>query len=509
MRVYTTNQIRESDKTTIEKYGVPSHSLMEIAGHKLFDEICKVRPEPEKVLVLLGRGNNGGDGLVIARLFILKKINTSILLTEDVEKCTPDFRKNFEILKNVSSEFPFLEILKYDPSDTELLRLEANESDLIIDALLGTGMKSDLKPPYSTLIPFINSLNLKEKIVAVDIPSGLNADTGSPLPDAVKSSLTLTIGGGKAGLYSYPAPDFTGEIRIVDIGLPVANLSDPYIEITDEKIFRSRLRRNDINFHKGSGGHIGIIAGSGDRPGAAYLSSLGALRGGAGLVTLFSEREVINGVTRLFPEVMTEETDFDNDSEEYLSELLSGIDSLIIGPGLSNENTVLNWTKKVISFWDKYLVLDAEALRLISEMKFDESRVVITPHPMELSRIINTPKEEIQKDRIGHSIRCAQLLNTVVVLKGARSITAKPSGDFTINTSGNQFMASGGMGDLLSGLAGTLVYQTGSAYEGARMAVYIHGLAADIATKSIKAPLTATDVAHFLREAMEKAQIYE
>lgn len=509
MRVFTTAQIREFDKITIERFGVPSHSLMEIAGHKLFDEICRSRPVPKKVLVLLGRGNNGGDGLVISRLFILKRIKTSILLTEEIDKCSEDFKKNFEILKNVSLEFPYLEILKYDPSNLELLRLVANESDLIIDALLGTGMKSDLKPPYNTLIPFINSLNLKEKVIAIDIPSGLNGDTGSPMPDAIKASLTITIGGGKVGLYSYPAPDFTGEIRIIDIGLPIENSPEPIIEILDSNMFKSTLKREDINFHKGKGGHIGIIAGSKDRSGAAYLSILGALKAGAGLVTLISEQEVVDKATVLHPEVMTRELDYHNTDDKYISNLLTGVDSLVIGPGLPNSEECLKFIKNLISIWDKYLVLDAEALKLISDMSFDATRVVITPHPMELSRIIRTPKDEIQRDRIGYCIKCAQLLNSVVVLKGARSIIAKPSGDFTINLSGNQFMASGGMGDLLSGLIGTLVYQTGSTYEGARIGVYLHGLAADIAIKCKRAPLTATEVANYIKDAMEISQIYE
>ncbi|MCX7959887.1 MAG: NAD(P)H-hydrate dehydratase, partial [Deltaproteobacteria bacterium] len=260
--------------------------------------------------------------------------------------------------------------------------------------------------------------------------------------------------------------------------------------------------------HKGSGGHTGIIAGSADRPGAAYLSALGALKAGAGLVTLISERKVTEGVVRLYPEIMTREADYNNDSETYFSKLLSGIDSLVIGPGLSEENTVLRWVKSILTDWNGYLVLDAEAFRITGDMRFDAAKTVITPHPVELARLMNIPKDEIQRDRIGHSIRCAQKLNTIVLLKGARSIIAKPSGDFTINMSGNRFMASGGMGDLLSGMTGALMYQTKSAYEAARIAAYLHGLASDIAIENGKFPLNATLVADYIKEAMINSGIY-
>ncbi|MCX7943780.1 MAG: NAD(P)H-hydrate dehydratase [Deltaproteobacteria bacterium] len=509
MRIFTNDQIRELDKITIERYGVPSFSLMEIAGHKVFEQICKRYKQLRRVFILLGKGNNGGDGLVVARQFILKKIWTTILLTEEIENCSEDFKKNFEILNRVQKEFPYLEAIKYSESDTEVIKLVATESDVIIDALFGTGIKSELKSPYKELIQLVNSLGLSDKVISIDIPSGLNGDTGAPMPEAIRASFTLTLGGGKAGLYSYPGCEFTGEIVIIDIGLPIEGVPPPVIEVTDNEMFHGRLKRGDMNFHKGDGGHVGIIAGSIYRPGAAYLSALGALKGGAGLITLISEREVIDGVTKLFPEVMTREIDYNNDSDVYTSKLLSGVDSLVIGPGLPNDEVAVRWIKNIIATWDKYMVLDAEALKIISHIKFNPEKVVITPHPMELSRLINISKDEIQKDRIGYCIKCAQTLDCVVLLKGARSVISKPSADFTINMSGNQFMASGGMGDLLSGLIGAFIYQTESAYDAARLGAYIHGLAGDIAINNGRYPLTATSVADFIKDAMIQAKVYE
>jgi NAD(P)H-hydrate epimerase len=509
MRVYSVNRIREFDRITIDEFGLPSHSLMEVAGHNLYREICKRFEDINSVFVLCGKGNNGGDGLVVGRLFLLRGCSVSILFAEDISLSTPDLKRNFEILQKVSSRFPNLRIYRYGSDDSRTIERDLFSSDIIIDALLGTGINSNLKSPYREIVGWINSLGLSKKVVAIDIPSGLNGDTGSPMPEAIISSLTLTLGGGKIGLYSYPAPEYTGEVVVVDIGLPLRLDEKPIYEVTDIQMFSGRLKRRDINFHKGNGGHTGVVAGSPDRSGAAYLSVLGALRSGAGLVTLISEREVIDGLTTIYPEAMVRELDYSNTDERYIESLFSGIDTLVIGPGLGREESKKEWVRKLIYEWKGYLVLDAEALNLISGRQFSNDRVVITPHPLELSRIMNgVSKDEIQRDRIGYAVKTAKELNCTVVLKGARSVIANQKGDVTINTTGNQFMASGGMGDLLSGIIGGLLYQTGSPYEAARIGVFVHGLAADIKREEIESPLLATDVAEYLPLAFKRAGLY-
>jgi len=509
MRVYSVNRIREFDRITIDEFGLPSHSLMEVAGHNLFKEIRKRFEGARSVFVLCGKGNNGGDGLVVARLFLLNGCNVNILLSEDVSVATADFKRNYDILENVSKKIPNLNVYRYNIDEKTVIEKALFESDIVIDALLGTGINSDLKSPYREIVGWINSLEISERIVAIDIPSGLNGDTGSPMSDAIVSALTLTLGGGKIGLYSYPAPKYTGEVVVVDIGLPLRLDTSPVYEITDGEMFRGRLKRLDINFHKGSGGHTGVLAGSDERSGAAYLSVLGALKSGAGLVTLVSERKVIDGLTHLYPEAMVRELDYSNTDEKYIENLFFGIDTLVVGPGLSRDETKKAWVTKVIYGWKGYLVLDAEALNLISGKPFSNDKVVITPHPLELSRIMNgVSKDEIQRDRIGYALRCARELGCTVVLKGARSIIANANGDVTINTTGNQFMASGGMGDLLSGIIGGLSYQTGSTYEAARIGVFVHGLAADIAKERRQSPLVATDVAEYVPFAFEKSGLY-
>lgn len=509
MRVYTVDQIKEADRTTIERFGLPSHSLMEIAGHRIFETIIKRNPIAKSVFILLGRGNNGGDGLVVARLFLLRNCKVSILLTDELKNCSEDFRKNYEILINVSGVFQRLNILSLNDVERDQLKEIAEKADIIIDALLGTGIRSELKKPYNNLIPLINSFNLSHKVVSIDIPSGLNGDSGSPSPDAIRASLTITIGGGKAGLYSYPAPNFTGDLEIVDIGLPLEITGSPFIEISEPSLYRGKLKRDDLNFHKGNGGHIGILAGSKDRSGAAYLSVLGALKAGSGLVSLISEKFVIEGITKMYPEVMTREINYSDCDEDVFDRVFDKIDTLVIGPGLSEDKTAFEWIGRVIRYWKRYMVLDAEALKLIKGIQFEENKVVITPHPLELSRIIGISKDDIQKDRPKSAIRCAEELNAIVILKGARSIIANPNGDFTINMTGNQFMASGGMGDLLSGIVGGIMYQTGSPYEAARIGAYLHGLAADIAINRRRSPLIATDIAGFISEAMLITGIYE
>ncbi len=509
MRIYTVDEIRELDKMTIEEFGVPSNSLMEVAGHKVYEEIIKKFGSKNSIFVLCGHGNNGGDGLVIARLFLIGGAKVSILLIENPDRCSPDFLKNFEILKKVAIRFPDLEIIDFNNFDREILKQRILKSDLIIDALLGTGIRSELKGNYKTIVSLVNSLGVSGKVVAVDIPTGLNGDTGSPVSEAIKSTLTITIGGGKQGLYSYPAQEYTGEVTMVDIGLPLSLIKSPPIEITEENIYRGRLKRKDPNFHKGSGGHTGIIAGSRDKKGAAYIATIGSLRIGSGLTTLISEKEVIEGITQIHPEVMTIFPDFDNSDRDYFSRLFSGINTLVIGPGLSNDENVFIWTERLIQSFERFMVLDAEALKLIKDSRFNDNRVVITPHPLELAKILNIPKEDIQRDRISAAKSCASRFNVVCVLKGSRSIIASPDGRVTINTTGNPFMASGGMGDLLSGIIGGLIYQTDSTYDAARIGTYIHGLAADILVEQNKTPLLAGDVADALREAINRSGIYE
>lgn len=508
MRVFSVEQMREYDRMLIEDYGLPSHSLMEVAGHKIFERIKNRFPCVKSVFILLGRGNNGGDGLVLARLFLLNNVRVAILLTADLEASSPDFIKNFEIFSKLAKDIDKIKVFKYGVDSIDSISGEIIQSDLVIDALLGTGMKSELKSPYKEIISHINSLDIQNKVVAIDIPSGLNGDSGSPMPEAIKASLTITVGGGKVGLYSYPAPIYTGEVEVVDIGLPLIKDFKPIFEISDSQMYRGRLKRTDINFHKGSGGHVGVVAGSADRPGASFLSVLGALCIGSGLVTLISEQNVINKLPNMFPEAMLREVDYNRDDDEYFDRLFLGIDTLVIGPGLPRDERAVLWIRRLISYWKKGMVLDAEALNLISGIRFADDKVIITPHPLELSRILGVSKDEIQRDRCGYAIRCASLLNCVVVLKGARSVIARPNNDLTINMSGNPFMASGGMGDLLSGIIGGLLFQVDSCYEAARLGAYIHGLAADIAIGETKAPLVARDVALYVKKALNKLGIY-
>lgn len=508
MRVFSVDEIRRLDSIIIEGCGLPSHSLMEVAGNKVFQEVERRFGRVKSIFVLCGRGNNGGDGLVIARLFLINGARVSLLLMDEIEKCSPDLIKNYEILKKVSSHLGSLEEFNFNTVDIEDLRDRILNSDLIIDALLGTGIKSEVRGDYRRLISFINSLSVSSKIVAVDIPSGLNGDTGSPVPEAIRAAYTVTIGGHKIGLYSYPAPEYTGEVVVVDIGLPQILASGPLLEVADHNIYRGRLIRRNLNFHKGSSGHAAVVAGSRDKRGAAYIAVLGLLRIGSGLVTLVSENEVTEGITQIHPEVMTRVPDLYRADKEYFSEIFSGIDTLVIGPGLSDDENVLNWCKSLITSSDKFMVLDAEAFRLIGDKRFNDNKVVLTPHPLELSRLIGLSRDEIQKDRIGTAKMCASKYNAVCVLKGARSVIAAPDGRITINTTGNPLMASGGMGDLLSGIIGGLICQSGSVYDAARMGAYIHGFAADILVEQKGSPLIASDVAAAIREAVHRSGIY-
>lgn len=489
MKVVTASQMQALDRRTIAEAGVPGHMLMERAGTAVVGALERVcGPLAGKaVTVLCGKGNNGGDGFVIARLLRQKRAKSSVTLLAQPADLAGDARTMYRRFVRAAGK----RAVQPCPSPDRLRRrLEA--SDIVVDALLGTGLSSAVGGIYQTAIEAMNVAGLP--VMAVDLPSGIHADTGAVLGSAVKATWTVTFGLPKLGLYLGAGIDHAGEVHIADIGIPAA-----YVEavasavslITREDV-RRLLPRRPASAHKGTFGHAGIVAGSVGKTGAAALTARAALRVGAGLVTVATPASVNDTLEAKLLEAMT--APMPETKARTLAR--SGLDRLIlfaharsavaIGPGLSTHPETVELIHALVPRLEKPAVLDADALNavagrlgLLMECKLPP---IVTPHPGEMARLEEqaTP-QSVNADRIGTATRFAQSRRVIVVLKGARTVVAHPDGGIAICPTGNPGMATGGTGDALTGMVVGLLAQGVPPWDAARAATFLHGLAGDLA----------------------------
>jgi NAD(P)H-hydrate epimerase len=488
MKVVTGERMRELDRETIERYGIPGLTLMENAGRGAAQTILKELPGLTgrgKVLVLTGTGNNGGDGFVAARHLVNSRVEATVVLLGSREKVRGDARTNLEAWEKLAGRTP--EVLNSDELHPWCDRF--NSHDLLVDALFGTGLNQEVGGIFAEAIQALNE-SITPK-VALDIPSGIHATSGKVLGLAVKANLTITFGLPKIGQVIHPGLEYVGKLVTVDIGLPdavVKNIPDA-VTLLDPNIASGWVPRRFPDSHKGNYGHLLIVAGSLGKTGAACLAARGALKVGTGLVTVALPRSLTSIVVSGLPEAMTEplaETEAGTISKDALSQLekaLEGKTALAIGPGVSTLPEVGEVIREVIAKSGVPILLDADGLthlaRNRSLLKGRSSQTVITPHPGELARIFNTSPAEIQSDRIGSARRAARELEARVVLKGARTVIAEPEGEVFINPTGNRGMAQGGMGDVLTGMIGGLLAQGLSLSDASCLGVYLHGMAGD------------------------------
>jgi NAD(P)H-hydrate epimerase len=511
MRVLNTQQMREADRQTIDEIGIPSVVLMENAGRQAvaameaaFDDLPSSR-----VAVLCGRGNNGGDGFVVARTLAQRGIEAIVFLLGGVADVRGDARTNLEILGRIG--VTVVEIT--DAQEWELHFTEISECDLIVDALLGTGFRGPVSGLLETVIADINGLGVP--VVAIDLPTGLSADTHEIDGDAIQASMTVTLAAPKLPLVLPPADVYGGDLVIADIGIPLTvidELDGPRVELLTRDMMRELVPTRAADSHKGDFGRVVVIAGSIGRTGAAHLAALGALRSGAGLVTIATPRSCVPVLAAMMPEYMTEPLEETGagtiDFAAVDRALALPADLIAIGPGLGRDPSTSAFVHAIVERSGVPVVLDADALNAFADGPDrlegrDGVDMIITPHPGEMARLLGVSVEQVQSDRLEHAREFAAAHKVHVVLKGHRTIIAGPDGRSFINLTGNAGMATGGTGDLLTGMIAAWFAQLLDAEGACKLAVYLHGSAGDLAEADEgELPLLPTDIASHLGDAV-------
>ncbi len=511
MYLVTADEMQEMDRRTIESFGIPGRILMENAGRgatRFFLEYFK-DIEHKRIGVIAGRGNNGGDGFVMARYLAQKGIRVTVYLLTESQTVAGDAAANLSLL------FPLL-IPVIEMPDLESFsshKTEMRHEAIWIDAILGTGLRSDVKGFFKDVIDFLNQLN--RPVFAVDIPSGLNSDTGRPCGTCIRADATATFAFGKTGHFILPGAEYTGALKIIDIGIPsyIAESVKPRQSLLTPDLIHSVFQARSLDTHKGHTGHLLVIAGSPGKTGAAAMTAMSAMRAGAGLVTLgipaslnpILETQVTEAMTEPLPE--TKESVLGEASFNRIMALLSDKRCLAIGPGIGIDPETKSLVHRLLKECNKPMVIDADGLNCIigctDILKTFDKPAVLTPHPGEMARLIGITATDVQKDRIRCARDFAQSFNVHVVLKGARTVVAHPNGTVFINPTGNPGMASGGMGDVLTGIIAGFIAQNHPPELAAHAGVYLHGAAADALSKN-KGPFgyLATDVVNALPEAI-------
>jgi NAD(P)H-hydrate epimerase len=511
MRVLNTEQMREADRRTIEDIGLPSVVLMENAGRQTvaameaaFDTLGSSR-----VAVLCGRGNNGGDGFVVARTLAQRGVESVVFLLGSVAEVQGDARTNLEVLGRIG--MTVIEIT--NAQEWELHFSEVSECDVVVDAILGTGFRGRLTGLFETVVADINELGVP--IVSIDLPSGLSADSAELPGEVVDATMTVTLAAPKIPLIFPPADTHAGDLVIADIGIPgplLDELEGQHLELMTRDRMRSILPARPAESHKGDFGRVLIVAGSLGKTGAAHLAALGALRSGAGLVTIATPRSCVATIASMGAEYMTvplEETPSGTIDFAALDRVLDiTADVIAVGPGLGQEPSTAAFVHGLVERAGVPIVLDADGINAFSGdpdrlTGRDGVDVVITPHPGEMARLINGTIEAVQHDRLGHAREFAAAHKVHVVLKGHRTIVAGPDGRSFVNLTGNPGMATGGTGDLLTGMIAAWFAQLLDAEAACKLSVYLHGAAGDLAEADEgQIALMATDIAARLGDAM-------
>lgn len=504
------------DRLTTERYGVRSLSLMENAGagvvaflHNWFDPLSR-----HSIVIVCGKGNNGGDGLVAARLLITQGLAPRVLLLALPESLKGDARTNYEALAAMKAP----EVVP-DFDAWEAVKPTLADATLIVDAILGTGLSKPVDGFFLEVIRDLNSLKTAKKI-SIDLPSGIAADTGEIIGESILADATVTFTAPKISHVFPPACERAGRWRVEQIGTPPEALD------SDPDLFLSLTCRNELAWltvprkmdtHKGTYGHVLIVAGSRGKTGAAALAARSALRSGAGLVTIATPASSLPVISALGVEFMTEPLPETADGTiaagvgtiERLRLLVEGKTVLAIGPGLGNNAQTQEAIRTIVNYFHLPMVIDADALNAfagkIDQMETEARVRVLTPHPGEMSRLVNLATPEIQRRRVEVARDFATKHNLHLVLKGARTLVASPGGQVAVNPTGSPAMATAGAGDCLTGIVAGLLaqYSARNVAEVVSAAVYVHGLAGDLAAADLgEASVIAGDIVEAIPRAL-------
>jgi hydroxyethylthiazole kinase-like uncharacterized protein yjeF len=485
MKLVTAAQMRELDRRTIEDLGVPSLVLMENAGRSTYQILRREFPElTGPVVVLAGRGNNGGDGFVVARYLANAGIPLTVFLVAARDQVQGDALVNLKILEGLNVEVE--EVLEEDKLN-DVLHL-MSRAELVVDSLLGTGLNSPVRGLFAQVIYRVN--RTRTPVLAVDIPSGLSADTGEPLGLAVEANVTVTYGFPKIGQILPPGRDLVGRLWQADISIPPDFAQDATSELAEAAEMRTLLPPRPFASHKGTFGHLVVVAGSEGKTGAATMSSEAALLSGAGLVTLavpaslndILEVKLTEAMTLPLPEAQGARA-LGEKALSPLNDFLADKTALALGPGLGTHPETQALVRALVRDCPLPMVIDADGLNALAGhlevLKNSAGPRILTPHPGEMARLLgNTPKE-VQSRRLDTARDVAAAHEVWVVLKGAQTVVAEPGGRTSLNPTGNPVLASGGTGDVLTGLIAGFLAQRVPPWDAARLGVYLHGLAAD------------------------------
>ena len=510
MRVLNSSQMREADKRTIEDIGIPSLVLMENAGRQAVAAMEAMYTDllDRRVGVLCGRGNNGGDGFVVARTLVQRGVDVAVFLLGGVADVRGDARVNLEILGRLG-------VTVVEISDSQAWELhfsEVSDCTLIVDAIFGTGLKSPVSGLIESVIADINASGIP--VVAIDLPSGLSADSPKPIGPSIEATLTVTLAAPKLPLVLPPGETHAGDIVIADIGIPVEVIEaveGPRVDLLTRTTMREIVSPRAPDSHKGDYGRVLIVAGSRGKSGAAHLAAVGALRSGAGLVTVATPASIQPVVAAMGAEYMTEAL---LDGEDGLS--LENVDRLMemardvvaIGPGLGPAHGTRDCIRQLVDRATAPLVIDADGLNAFSGQPDglsgrDGRDVIITPHPGEMARLVGMSTDEVQASRLEIARNFASAHHVYVVLKGHRTIIATPDEKVFINPTGNPGMATGGTGDVLTGMIAAWLAQLLDAEAACKIAVYLHGMAGDLAEADEgEVSMTAADLAAHIGDAV-------
>jgi len=510
MRVLNSAQMREADRRTIDDIGIPSLVLMENAGRQavaameaMYNDLLE-----RQVAVLCGRGNNGGDGFVVARTLAQRGVDVSVFLMGRVADVRGDARTNLEILGRLG-----LTVVEVADSEAwELHFSEVTDCTLIVDAIFGTGLNAPVSGLMESVIADVNASGIP--VVSIDLPSGLSADSAEPIGPSIDAGLTVTLAAPKLSLVLPPGETRAGDIVIADIGIPsdvLDSVEGPRVDLLTRASMRELVTPRTPESHKGDFGRVLVVAGSRGKTGAAHLAAVGALRSGAGLVTIATPGSCQPVIAAMGAEYMTEplaESGDGLDPEAVDRVLEWARDVVAIGPGLGRAESTQKFVRQFVDRATTPLVIDADGLNAFSEdpdrLTGREGRdVIITPHPGEMARLLRMSTHEVQSSRLEIARNFAVAHHLYVVLKGHRTLIATPDEKVFINPTGNPGMATGGTGDVLTGMIAAWLAQLLDAEAACKLAVYLHGMAGDLAEADEgEVAMTAADVAGHLGDAV-------
>jgi NAD(P)H-hydrate epimerase len=507
MKVLTSTQMKKIDRTAIEEIGILGTILMENAGKQIFKRLREKFPElsKEKIVIVAGKGNNGGDGFVVARLLHNHGAAPHVLLLASKEQVRGDAAVNLKKAEKIGIKISEV----CSPKDWKLQKEKIFHSSVLVDAIFGTGL---VKPAQGLYVAVIKDINKSKAYkIAVDIPSGLSSDTFQIIGPCVRADLTVTLAAPKVSHVFPPAEEYVGELIVADIGVPSSLFDDENLklELVERKTVLPYFRRRSKDTHKGTYGHLFIISGSLGKTGAAVMAGKAALKMGAGLVTVGTPESCLPIVARSMDELMTEplpETQEKTISHEALKKVLSllkGKDALMIGPGISTHKSTSELVLSLMPKINVPSVVDADALNILASkpetIKSLRQPAVLTPHPGEFARLLNLSTREVVERKLELAPQFAEEYGVYLVLKAYRTITATPDGKVFINPTGNPGMATAGSGDVLSGMIASMIVQEKNLLEAVLAAVYVHGLSGDIGAEKLgEKALTAGDIIRYL-----------